>query len=175
MDFDNVLLIVTNNTLPINLFRPLEHIPVDIILSNMTIIVSFHKVITKSQDFLWMLHIPWLYHDHFHFPGFPVYMGTLHQAQKGSIIICALFKTEWQDRMLLSWQVANEKKYRWWFIQGHMLHEIIALLVPGANKIDRGVCRREVPAIVAWHPHVWQSDRAQRSTNNGVFVHTSVL
>ena len=41
-------------------------------------LVKFHdSLITKFHDFWQILHVPWLFHDHFHFPGFPVSVGTL--------------------------------------------------------------------------------------------------
>ena len=35
------------------------------------------RLITKFHDFWPIFHVPWLFHDHFHFPGFPVSVGTL--------------------------------------------------------------------------------------------------
>ena len=34
-------------------------------------------LITKFHDFWPIFHVTWLFHDHFHFPGFPVSVGTL--------------------------------------------------------------------------------------------------
>ena len=39
-------------------------------------------MITKFHDSWPIFHVQWLFHDHFHFPGFPVSVGTLIFSKK---------------------------------------------------------------------------------------------